>query len=477
MDYQRAFKWTLLRRMVLIILFARFATASRFESTSDLEYSKTWSRIRQAYNPFLRPNFTGNVTSVVMSLTILQFDSLNDDEKSFKTDMYLRQLWVDYRATHNLSTVLIPVIGKKHPSSYIWVPDTVFGGMLGGHVHTMTVANHKLDIYPNGTIYWGCRITLKSYCLFNLRNYPMDTQRCEVGIESYAYDNRHINYIWDKTHPVILHLLELPQHTVQVENTSRYLKYYSSSSNKEGEYTFLKFDAVFKRRVQAYILQAYFPSASLVVVSWISFWFHTNCAVARMSFGIVSLLTTYRLWEVVLKSMPKINYTTALDIYMFGCITFICFSLLEYGLATNFHFARWKKKRSTHLLNSLNKRRETLNQVDLRVSFSNNSKNKRPLFYLESSDSKATHPEGVDLYNNLGKATIRKMSKQEQKLKLKEEYLNMWKSDPPKKRPYYFEPMMVTGKPASLDIASRFLFPFGFLCFNVVYWAYFLQKA
>ena len=71
--------------------------------------------------------------------------------------MFFRQKWVDHRARHNLTTVFTPALGHEHPSAFIWVPDTVFRGMVGGHIHSTTTANHKVDIFPNGTVFWGCR--------------------------------------------------------------------------------------------------------------------------------------------------------------------------------------------------------------------------------------------------------------------------------------------------------------------------------
>ncbi|XP_065643456.1 gamma-aminobutyric acid receptor subunit pi isoform X5 [Hydra vulgaris] len=468
----------LCKRKLVVLCFLhswiKCVLSSEKESLRDKKVSETWSKIKQAYNPLMRPNFTGNVTDVIVSLTILQFDSVNDKDKSFKTDMYFRQRWVDYRAQHNLTTVLTPGFGKNHPSTYIWVPDTVFRVMTGGYIHSNSTASHKVDIYPNGTISWGCRVTLMSHCTFDLHNYPMDTQQCEIGVLSFAHDKTHINYVWGEDNPVSLILNHLPQHSVHIKNATNLSEYYSFSSNKEGEYSLLKFDVIFERRFQAYIFQAFFPSASLVMVSWVSFWLHINCVSARLGIGIVSLLTTYRLWEVVINAMPKINYTTALDIYMLGCTTFICLSLLEYGLATNIHFTLWKEQKANYTWQTMKKKQETRKSIDF-TNVTNlrtkNASNQMKQIY----DAKQINDTDLVLFDNLGRVqSIRKTSIREQKLKLKEEYLSMWKSDPLGNRPYYFEPMMVTGKPASLDIVSRFLFPFGFLCFNIIYWASFL---
>ena len=38
------------------------------------------------------------------------------------------------------------------------------------------------------------------------------------------------------------------------------------------------------------------------------------------------------------------------------------------------------------------------------------------------------------------------------------------------KMPYYFRAYPVDGKPGTLDVVARFLFPFVYFCFNFIFW-------
>lgn len=42
------------------------------------------------------------------------------------------------------------------------------------------------------------RLTIRASCMMNLRNLPLDTQRCILSIGSFAYDSDETVYEWNK---------------------------------------------------------------------------------------------------------------------------------------------------------------------------------------------------------------------------------------------------------------------------------------
>lgn len=54
--------------------------------------------------------------------------------------------------------------------------------------HVATTPNTFLRIEPDGRIYTSQRMTVKAMCPMDLAMFPMDSQTCKLGLESYGYD-------------------------------------------------------------------------------------------------------------------------------------------------------------------------------------------------------------------------------------------------------------------------------------------------
>ena len=81
---------------------------------------------------------------------------------------------------------LVLMTGTKNVADIIWVPDTVFINSVDAKMHDVTVHNNKLDIEPNGDVFWGTRLVLNyfvfcTFCCIQMSFYQEYLRNVNVG--------------------------------------------------------------------------------------------------------------------------------------------------------------------------------------------------------------------------------------------------------------------------------------------------------
>ena len=95
------------------------------------------------------------------------------------------------------------------------------------------------------------------------------------------------------------------------------------------------------------MIQVYVPSSLIVVMSWVSFFLDRASAPARVGMGVTTVLTMVtlmgsvnryccvlfcqKLHTFICRSLPKISYMKALDVYLAFCFCMVFGALLEYA--------------------------------------------------------------------------------------------------------------------------------------------------
>ena len=88
---------------------------------------------------------------------------------------------------------------------------------------------------------------------------------------------------------------------------------------------------VFKRNILHSIIQFYVPSALLVIISWLSFWISPDAIPARVTIGMMTVLTMTTHSTAANSQLPRVPYVKAIDIWMSACLIFVFASLLEFA--------------------------------------------------------------------------------------------------------------------------------------------------
>ncbi|KRX78966.1 Gamma-aminobutyric acid receptor subunit beta [Trichinella sp. T6] len=101
-----------------------------------------------------------------------------------------------------------------------------------------------------------------------------------------------------------------------------------------GDYSRLTCHLTFSRNLSFYWVQIYQPALMVVMISWVSFWISRESAPARVTLGIMTVLTMTTLMTTTNGQLPKVSYVKAVDIYLGFCYVMVFCALIEYAFVT-----------------------------------------------------------------------------------------------------------------------------------------------
>lgn len=95
--------------------------------------------------------------------------------------------------------------------------------------------------------------------------------------------------------------------------------------------------------------QVFIPSILIVILSWVSFWIHVDAIPARISLGVLTVLTITTQSSGIKVSLPRVSYIKAIDVWNSACLLFVFAALLEYAYI-NVQTRRYQKSTSKDTL-------------------------------------------------------------------------------------------------------------------------------
>lgn len=98
----------------------------------------------------------------------------------------------------------------------------------------------------------------------------------------------------------------------------------------------LQLTLLFERQVLPQLVTLYMPSSLIVCCTFISFWIRTSAVPARVALIITAMLAMLQLMITGRRNLPPVSYVTALDVWLFVCVSFVFGALFEFAFAYNF---------------------------------------------------------------------------------------------------------------------------------------------
>ncbi|VDK72136.1 unnamed protein product [Litomosoides sigmodontis] len=374
---------------------------------------------------------------VKVDLMVQAISSISEMTASFTADVFFSQIWLDPGlAFENITKCLANLTLSHRTIDDIWLPDVCFQNSKSTLVHSSPTPNIFLLIYPNGTIWVNYRVKVEAPCELDMSSFPMDVQRCTMTLESYSFNVARVRLDWFETAVTLDLQGKLPDFEL-----TRYTWQKQQFCYPAGQWDQLKVTFYFRRTYGYYILQLYMPTYTSVFISWIAFWMDSKCLPGRITLGVSSLMALTFQYGNVARSLPKVSYAKAMDVWIFASIGFIFFSLIE--LAVVGHVDKNANEKDDCRRESFDKMkgRKSCTRCDYQARAQKRHK-------ISSEAYKVTKDGQQNAYdsNSLSSESISKWSK------------SKW-----------------TGE--RIDKLSQLIFPLSFICFNCFYWIYYTTKS
>ncbi|CAF3221471.1 unnamed protein product [Rotaria socialis] len=345
--------------------------------------------------PFFDQRKPCNVTMTIHINTISAINEVNMDYNTdliFRQSWYdprLNYSGTDWAKKSPQITLHYSLIDR------IWVPDSFFRNAKEGKRSDITVPNRLIRIHLDGKVLYSQRLLLKLDCQMKLQKFPLDNQTCVVNIGSYGFGTTDLAFFWDETQNIsairVNEDLEMPDfvlsnhearycnrttatgtytclevHLAFQRNVNLYIQQlylpatlivalsfvafwvdYKShpartllsllcivtlTTKAEGSFTCLLVVLHLKRLFGYYLVQVYIPSMLIVILSFVSFWIDHKSVPARISVGLLTVLTVTTQSSGIRSQLPRVSYIKAIDVWMSACLVFVFAGLLEYAL-------------------------------------------------------------------------------------------------------------------------------------------------
>ncbi|XP_066501902.1 gamma-aminobutyric acid receptor subunit gamma-2 isoform X3 [Hoplias malabaricus] len=332
-------------RLLLCFVIAAHLPSSSIQTESD---NDTWVLTKKAYDSDpkvhesdvthilnslldgydnkLRPDIGVQPTVITTDMFVNSIGPVNAINMEYTIDIFFAQTWYDSRLRFNSTMKVLRL--NSNMVGKIWIPDTFFRNSKKADAHWITTPNRMLRIWNDGRILYTLRLTIDAECQLKLYNFPMDEHSCPLEFSSYGYPKEEIVYRWKRSSVEVgdIRSWRLYQFSfVGLRNSTEVVRTVS------GDYVVLTVFFELSRRMGYFTIQTYIPCTLIVVLSWVSFWINKDAVPARTSLGITTVLTMTTLSTIARKSLPKVSYVTAMDLFVSVCFIFVFAALIEYG--------------------------------------------------------------------------------------------------------------------------------------------------
>jgi hypothetical protein len=256
-------------------------------------------------------------TTVEIAVVLLDLERIDDAAQSFSASVFFVARWNDPRLAHDgpgvawrdlddLWNPRLQVVNRRQVS--LTLPETV-------------------EVTPDGTVTYRQRVMGQFSQKLDLGDFPLDRQTLAIQMVAVGYSQDEIGFA---PHP------EYPSGVVPEISISDW-KVLGSNAAAGGYQPMpgvrptagyiLEFDV--QRHVGYYLSKIILPLLLIVAMSWLVFWIDPELAGPQISIAVTSMLTLIAYRFMVGGMLPRISYTTKMDVFTTASTILVFLTLVE----------------------------------------------------------------------------------------------------------------------------------------------------
>jgi hypothetical protein len=188
-----------------------------------------------------------------------------------------------------------------------------------------------LHLFDDGTIKGNHRIFGTFAAQMNLVNFPRDTQVLPVTFISTLYSPEELKIIFDASDSEEIFTenawtIELARGISSVYDLG--VLYGTEGDPKESLARF-DYEILVKRQTRYYVWKVFLPLCMIVMVSWAVFWIDPSQMGIQTGIGTGMMLSLIAFLFSLQNILPKINYLTRMDVFVYTSLSFVVLAFLE----------------------------------------------------------------------------------------------------------------------------------------------------
>ncbi|XP_037086802.1 gamma-aminobutyric acid receptor subunit beta-2-like [Pollicipes pollicipes] len=197
----------------------------------------------------------------------------------------------------------------------IWTPDFYMRGIMGARTSKLLLKTEAVILHENNMVENVVTIKFAIMCPMKFQDFPFDTQKCNITIESYGNFAEDLAIVWGSRKVKVLPHFTSGSYRVSVQTHEPSGVFYGKNVFPQLIQT-----VMFRRRRFKYLLLIYVPSSLHFFIAWLAFFLPKEVSQGRCIISCTTNLSLVSMLSIYMRYSPHGGYVKALDMWVFCSI-------------------------------------------------------------------------------------------------------------------------------------------------------------